>query len=166
MKRVLLNASCLLLLFASYVDSHAFMSLKPDDMFECFRTLMCPLNRTEDFYKLDEEFAPELKEKTWELIKNVFGVEGPDNTLENWVKYRAVTCDFPEDKFKKLFNEYFQLAGEHWLEACIDNFSEKCKHSEEAAAKVTDYYEGQFVNGNCKKSGGTDPITMKKPMFG
>ncbi|KAF8794504.1 hypothetical protein HNY73_002479 [Argiope bruennichi] len=116
-------------------NSHAFMSLKPDDMFECFRTLMCPLNRTEDFYKLDEEFAPELKEKTWELIKNVFGVEGPDNTLENWVKYRAVTCDFPEDKFKKLFNEYFQLAGEHWLEACIDNFSEKCKHSEEAAIK-------------------------------
>ncbi|KAF8794503.1 hypothetical protein HNY73_002478 [Argiope bruennichi] len=24
-------------------------------------------------------------------------------------------------------------------------------------AIVTDYYEGQFVNGNCEKSGGTDP---------
>ncbi|XP_055931306.1 uncharacterized protein LOC129961769 [Argiope bruennichi] len=166
MKRVLLNASCLLILFTFYVDSNAFQSLMPEDMYECCQKLLCPLNRAEDFYKLVEELSPELKEKTWEWIKSSFGIEGPDNTLENWFAVKAVNCDLPEDKKRKQFNEFFQLGGEYWLDVCINIFSERCKKAVEAAAIVTDYYEGQFVNGNCEKSGGTDPKRNKRPMFG
>ncbi|XP_055924493.1 uncharacterized protein LOC129956580 isoform X2 [Argiope bruennichi] len=165
MKRVL-YATCLLLLFVSYVDSHAFQSLKAEDMYECYVKLLCSLNREEDFHELLEEAGPEIKGNGWEWIKTVTGVEGPDNTLENWARYKAVVCDLSEEENRKQFNEFFQLGGEYWLEVCFNTYSPRCKKAEETATKVAEYFEIHFENGNCRKSAGNEQKTKKKVVFG
>ncbi|GBN83024.1 hypothetical protein AVEN_62821-1 [Araneus ventricosus] len=86
--------------------------------------------------KIAEDSGSEISKKTWEWIKIVLGVEGPENTIENWNKYREVVCSSSEEENKKQFNEFFQIGGEYWLEVCFNMFSKGCKTAEKAAVSI------------------------------
>ncbi|GBN51819.1 hypothetical protein AVEN_272072-1, partial [Araneus ventricosus] len=73
------------------------------------------------------------EERVWKFIETVTGVSGPDNTIENWSKYRTVACADPEEEKKQKFEDFFNLCLEYWLEACIKRFSPICKEEENAA---------------------------------
>ncbi|XP_055924527.1 uncharacterized protein LOC129956611 isoform X2 [Argiope bruennichi] len=107
----------------------------------------------------------EIIVKGWEWIKTVTGVEGPENTIENWIRYRSIVCEFSEEKNRKQFNEFFQLGGEYWLEVCVNAFSEKCKKAVKASGLIADMFERHFANGDCEKIDETDKKN-KKLMYG
>ncbi|XP_055924500.1 uncharacterized protein LOC129956594 [Argiope bruennichi] len=156
-------ATWLLLLFISWGDSS---NLRPEAMHNCYFKLLCQLNNIEEFQRLGEEIGDEMKEKGWGWIKTVTGVEGPENTIENWDRYRSIVCEFSEEENRKQFNEFFQLGFEYWLEVCVNAFSERCKKAGKASEMVAEMFLRHFANGDCEEIDETDSKKNKKIVYG
>ncbi|GBM07687.1 hypothetical protein AVEN_228186-1 [Araneus ventricosus] len=140
----------LLLFFIAYGESNDEFSMDANQMKDCYFHLLCTLNYTKVFYEAGKNVGPMYRTKYWGWIEQVTGADVThENTLENWVKYSNLECKNSKAERDRHFDEFSQLGGEYWLEACYNTFSTKCKEVQDFTEMLAEIMREWMENGDC-----------------